>query len=75
MTRASNLYVSTQLYRWLKWMAEMRGETTADGMAEELLRNAILSQLPDIESVEGEYWAARHKLDSEAVEKLKSASA
>ena len=71
MTRSANLYVSPQLYRWLGWLAELRtteqGDAwTADRLAEEVLRGAILAQFPTIEKVEADYWNGRQKLDAEA---------
>jgi len=74
MTRDANLYITPQLHRWLKWLADMRMDEspniTADAVAEELLRKAIMAQLPDIEAVEAEYWKIRRKLDADAVAKL-----
>lgn len=72
MTRNANLYVSNQLFRWLNWMATMQEDQTADSVAEEMLRNAILAQMPNIETVEADYWKVRKKLDDESVEKLKA---
>ena len=74
MTRSSNLYISPQLHRWLKWLAEMRVEEspniTPDAVAEEILRKAIVAQLPGIEAAEADYWKARRKLDADTVGKL-----
>ncbi len=73
-TRNATLYVSTQLYRWLSWLSDMKHNEgsagTADAVAEEILRRAILAQIPGIESAEADYWRARKKLDEEAVAKL-----
>lgn len=71
--RTNNLYISSQLHRWLKWLAEMDpdGKETPDGTAEALLRELLLTRFPDLEQLEAEYWAARNKLDKETVDKLK----
>lgn len=73
-TRNATLYVSSQLYRWLGWIADMKEQDgssgTPDAIAEDLLRRAILINLPGIEAAESDYWRARKKLDEETVAKL-----
>jgi hypothetical protein len=74
--RTNNLYISSQLHRWLKWLAEMEqlnggDKTTSDAVAEHILRKLILVTYPNIEQLEHDYWTARNKLDSETVNKLK----
>ena len=71
--RTNNIYISSQLHRWLKWLAEMDpdGKETSDGIAEALLRELLLTRFPDIEQLESEYWTARNKLDKEITNKLK----
>jgi hypothetical protein len=74
--RSNNLYISSQLHRWLKWIAMMNEKSSAvkstpDAWAEEMLRSEILIQFPNIEQLEADYWTARNKLDSETVNKLK----
>lgn len=73
--RTNNLYISSQLHRWLHWMAELDKEagdkSSPDAVAETLLRSLILRHHPDIEQLEADYWSARNKLDAETVKKLK----
>lgn len=73
--RTNNLYISSQLHRWLKWLADMNEgtgvRTTPDSIAEEKLRQVILQRFPGIEQLESDYWTARNRLDSETVNKLK----
>lgn len=75
--RSSNLYVSSQVHRWLKWMAQIETEPrslasqTPDSIAEKILRDHILALYPDMEKIESQYWSARSKLDEEAVRELK----
>ena len=77
--RTNNIYISSQLHRWLKWLADMEtpGETekpfmaTQDSMAEKIMREYILNKYPAIQQLEAEYWTARSKLDEETVNKLK----
>lgn len=76
MTRNANIYVSSQLRRWLGWLAEMRSEEgshTADSVAEEILRQAITANVPNIDEVEADYCRARQKLDREAIGKMGNA--
>lgn len=73
--RTNNLYISSQLHRWLKWLSamdEISGTASnPDAVAETLLRSLILKAHPGIEQLEHDYWTARKKLDSETVTKLK----
>lgn len=71
--RTNNLYISSQLHRWLKWLVELDPDSkeTSDARAEAMLREAVLHKYPGIEKLEQDYWTARNKLDSETVNKLK----
>jgi hypothetical protein len=78
--RSSNLYVSSQVQRWLKWMAEIESEAgaeaesqrvTPDALAEKILREHILAKYPGMDKVEHAYWEARGRLDDMAVKELK----
>lgn len=77
--RTNNLYISSELHRWLKWIVDMEHKmessrpatATLDSAAEQILRDYILSAYPGIEQLEQDYWTARNKLDSETVNKLK----
>jgi hypothetical protein len=82
--RSSNLYVSSQVQRWLKWMAEIESKrdteyespdvpvrVTPDSLAEKILREHILSKYPGMDKVEHDYWEARGRLDDMAVKELK----
>lgn len=74
--RSNNLYISSQLYRWLKWLAEMDPDmNSSDAVAECILRAHISAKIPNIEQLEADYWTARNKLDSETVNKLKEQTA
>lgn len=78
--RSNNIYISSQLYRWLKWLAEMDPEgrsskASPDAVAEALLRTLITANHPSLEQLEADYWTARNKLDSETVNKLKEQTA
>lgn len=75
--RTNNLYISSQLNRWLKWAAELEPEKTVtpDSLAEYIVRKRLVEMYPDIEKVEADYWTARNKLDSETVNKLKEQTA
>jgi hypothetical protein len=71
--RTNNIYISSQLHRWLKWLAELDPDmNSADAVAECILRAHILAKCPNIEQLETDYWTARNKLDSETVNKLKA---
>jgi hypothetical protein len=71
--RTNNLYISSQLHRWLKWLVELdpASKETPDARAEAMLREIVLHKYPGIEQLEQDYWTARNKLDSETVNKLK----
>lgn len=73
--RSNNLYISSQLHRWLKWASDLEPNTTPDSIAEYILRKRLIEMYPDIEKVESNYWTARNKLDSETVNKLKAQTA
>lgn len=80
--RSRNLYVSNQVHRWLKWMAEIESEsgsdagpkTTPDAIAEKILRDHIAELYPNMAKIEGAYWEARGKLDDMAVKELKGSN-
>lgn len=69
--RSANLYVTPQLNGWLRWVAAI-DESTADALAEKLLRESLLGRYPNLVEVEAEFSAKRGKLNDEAVEKLKA---
>lgn len=46
-------------------------KSTADSVAEKIMREYILSKYPDIQQLEAGYWTARGKLDDEMVKQLK----
>lgn len=74
--RTNNLYISSQLHRWLKWIAELDPDVdSADAVAEVILRAHVIAKMPAIEQLEADYWTARNKLDSETVNKLKEQTA
>lgn len=81
--RTNNLYISSQLHRWLKWMAELETgleqdrafKATPDSTAEGIMRAFILSNYPTIQQLEADYWTARNRLDTETVNKLKEQTA
>lgn len=78
--RSNNLYISSQLHRWLKWISEMNQtssavKSTPDAWAEEIIRTALLAKYPTIQELEADYWTARNRLDSETVNKLKAQTA
>lgn len=81
--RSNNLYISSQLHRWLKWISELEqpmesskpAMATIDSKAEHILRDYIIGMYPEIEQLEADYWTARNKLDSETVNKLKEHTA
>lgn len=75
--RSNNLFVTSQLYRWMQWLAEAEAGTdsesrmTPDAFAEKILRDHILKLHPNIAEIEGRYWASRKKLDQESIASLK----
>lgn len=78
--RSNNLYISSQLHRWLKWVSEMDpdAKATPDSIAEGMLRGSFKDIFKDwdkFEKAEADYWTARNKLDSETVNKLKAQTA
>ena len=68
--RSATLYVTHQVHRWLSWLCIDEAKT-ADILAEEILRTAILKNYPTIEEAESRYQAGRKKLNEEAKAMLK----
>jgi hypothetical protein len=64
--RSQSVYVTSQLHRWLSWLAVAQEKETPDLVAEKLLRAAILMQCPQIEQYEAKYQAGRKRLNDEA---------
>lgn len=71
--RSSSLYITAQVARWCKWIADLdeNEKQVADGVANDMLKAAILAKYPLIEQIEADYWKARRKLDEESKLKLK----
>lgn len=54
------------------WLASLQEDgKTADALGEEILRKAILANVPDIEQIEAEYQRGRDALNNTAKERLK----
>lgn len=81
--RTNNLFVTSQVYRWLQWLAdaEASSETestiarvTPDALCEKILRDHIIGLHPNISEIEAKYWSDRRKLDDMVVKELKGSS-